>query len=262
MRIWLFRLLALVAALGWLVWPGFALIDLSVTWDPAWSRVLEAGLGIFVGGFLGVPLAVAAVRGRLTSSTRFVILTAILSAIVGATAGREPELWPGVALAAGELAVLEVVAWWSRRGAGNHSWAPGPVAPAAPLIAVTILGAGPLLAYANHMCALNREELPVADITANVDHYALQGGLALGLVILTLCAALLPEVRRYMGVTAAAGAFYLGLVSLAAHPIPGSLDPPWSLATMVWAVLVTVAVTMTRRATAPPGRTRPDARND
>ena len=152
MRILLFRLLALVLALGWLVWPGFALIDLSVTWDPAWSRVLEAGLAIFVGGFLGIPLGVAAVRGHVTSSTRAVVVTAIVSAIVAAAAGHEPELWPGVALAAGELAVLELLAWWSR-GAGRQSWAPGPVAPAPPLLAVTIIGAGPWLVYADHMWA-------------------------------------------------------------------------------------------------------------
>ncbi len=57
MRKWVFRILAFVAALGWLVWPGFAVMDLVVTWDPAWSRVLEAGWAVFVGGFLGVPLA-------------------------------------------------------------------------------------------------------------------------------------------------------------------------------------------------------------
>ncbi len=133
--------------------------------------------------------------------------------------------------------------------------------PAASLIALTIIGAGPWLAYASHMWYLNRESLPDADITKDIDHYSVQGGLAVGLLILTFAVALLPSVRVYAGITAATCAFYLGLVSLAAHPDEGSLDKAWSLATMVWAVLVAaaVAVTMPRRATGVPVRARGEA---
>jgi hypothetical protein len=36
------RLLAVLWALSWWVFPGFGVIDLSVTWDPGWPVVLEA----------------------------------------------------------------------------------------------------------------------------------------------------------------------------------------------------------------------------
>ena len=39
----LLRAFAVLFAFSWIVLPGFGAIDLSVTWDPEWEQVLEAG---------------------------------------------------------------------------------------------------------------------------------------------------------------------------------------------------------------------------
>ena len=49
----------------WFVFPGFGLIDLSVTWDPEWPQVLEAGWGLYMTLLVGVPFTVMAIRGRV-----------------------------------------------------------------------------------------------------------------------------------------------------------------------------------------------------
>ena len=55
----LLRVLAGVFALSWLGLPGFGLIDLSVTLspDPSWQGVLEAGWGLYMTAFVGVVYA-------------------------------------------------------------------------------------------------------------------------------------------------------------------------------------------------------------
>ena len=47
----------------------------------------------------------------------------------------------------------------------------------------------PWLSYALHMWALNREDRSDSDITMGVDHYSVQGALALSLAVLPLLAA-------------------------------------------------------------------------
>jgi hypothetical protein len=59
------RILAGFLALTWVIVPGFGLVDLSVTWDPAWPQVLEAGWGLYMTLFVGIPFTAIAVRRRV-----------------------------------------------------------------------------------------------------------------------------------------------------------------------------------------------------
>jgi hypothetical protein len=72
-----------------------------------------------------------------------------------------------------------------------------------------------------------------------VDHYAVQGALALALVALPLLAALWPRGRRHLGVSAGLCAGYVGLVSYASPGEPwGSVGPTWSLLCLGWGLAV------------------------
>ena len=76
------RVIAGFFAVTWFTFPGFGLIDLSVTWDPAWPQVLEAGWGLYMTLFVGVPFAVIAVRGRVSLQPATAQLCVALGALI------------------------------------------------------------------------------------------------------------------------------------------------------------------------------------
>ena len=103
-----------------------------------------------------------------------------------------------------------------------------------PLLLLAAAGAIPWLAYALDLWATNREELPDADITNGVDHYSMQGALALALCVLPAAASLRPGLRPFVPACAGVAAAYLGLVSLAWPDADGGLSPAWSGASLAW----------------------------
>src|SRR4051794_1586847 len=62
------RLLAALFAVTWLLFPGFGLVDLSVSWDPGWPVVLEASWGLVMTVLVGGSLVAVAVRPRATAA--------------------------------------------------------------------------------------------------------------------------------------------------------------------------------------------------
>jgi hypothetical protein len=87
------RVLAGVFALTWFIWPGYGLVDLSVTWDPEWPQVLEAGWGLYMTVFVGVPFTVIAVgkgASRLAAATQLYVAACAL--IVSAVPALEWQL--------------------------------------------------------------------------------------------------------------------------------------------------------------------------
>ena len=111
---------------------------------------------------------------------------------------------------------------------------------------MALAGVIPWLAYALHMWALNRENRSDSDITLGIDHYSVQGALALSLAVLPVLAALREDARPFVPLCASLAAFYLGLVSLAWPSSPGGLGRAWSVAAMAWALSL-AAVTASRR---------------
>lgn len=228
MRALALRILAALFAFGWLVVPGFGLIDLAVTWNPDWPQVLEAGWGLYFSIFVGLPFVVVAARPRLATPpvAQLVVVAGVLAA--SAILARESRLlWIALAVAV-QTAIVACI--------------PRPVLrldplrqAASPLLAVlAAVGLGPWLAYAARMYEANRERWPDADISIGIDHFAVQGAVGVALAALGVLAAAWPQGRRFVGVCVGVVASYLGLVSFAWPDAVGGFGRGWSLGAIAW----------------------------
>src|SRR6185312_5635322 len=106
------------------------------------------------------------------------------------------------------------------------------------LFLVAVAAAVPWLSYALHMWALNRENRSDGDVSLGIDHYSVQGALALALVLLPMSAARRADLRPFLPVCTSIAASYLGLVSLAWPDAVGGLGRAWSIAAIGWGLAV------------------------
>jgi hypothetical protein len=231
------RLLAVLFALTWLVFPGFGLIDLSVSWDPDWPVVLEASWGVFMTVLVGASFLAVAVRPTRTAPAQVTLLVALATWLVAAAAALEWQLLGYATVLAVEAGVL--VAVLPRCEPAR----PQLRSPSVPLLVLAALGVVPWLVHAERMFRANRRNAGViiGDVTMGVDHYAVQGALALALVALPLLAAWWPRGRRFLGVAAGLCAGYLGLVSYAFPVTWAGFGATWSLLCLAWGVAVALA---------------------
>lgn len=236
----LVRAIAGMFAVSWIVLPGFGAIDLAVTWSSDWPQVLEAGWGLFATVIVGAAFVLVAARPRGFRPIALQLLVATVALAVSAVVAEEGRLlWFAAALAL----QTAIVSGLSRRLGRDRPEAGGRIALSGPLLALAAVAAVPWLAYAVDMWALNREGRADADITIGIDHYAMQGALALSLVLLSFLAALRPDVRPLAPVCAGVAGSYLGLVSLAWQDAAGGFDRSWSAAAIAWGIaLVLVAL--------------------
>lgn len=244
------RVLAGLCAASWLILPGFGVIDLSVTWDADWPQVLEAGWGLFTAVLVGAAFAVVVVRPRRSAPCVAQLVVATIALAISAVIALEDSLLMLVALLALQTAIVGVLL----RGAwptGTDYRAPRPSGVSRSLLVVACVGAIPWLFYALRMWASNREGRTDSDLTLGIDHYSVQGALALSLALLPLVAALWEEARPFVPACASVAAFYLGLVSFAWPNSAGGFSRAWSAAAMAWAlVLLGVALARSLRAVA------------
>jgi hypothetical protein len=242
-RLLLARILAVLFALTWLVFPGFGLIDLSVTWDPGWPVVLEASWGVFMTVLVGGAFLAVAVTPHRTAPALVALLVTLAAWLLATAAGLEPQLLLFVGLLAVEGCI--VLALLPRR----ERLRPASWSVSVPLLAVAAVGVVPWLVHAEGMFAANRRNAGVliGDVTMGVDHYAVQGALAVALVALTVLAAVWPRVRRSLGIGVGLCAGYVGLVSFAFPGTWAGLSALWSALCMVWAVAVAVLSFRTER---------------
>ncbi|WP_344619099.1 hypothetical protein [Dactylosporangium salmoneum] len=223
------RVAAVVFAVSWLVFPGFGLIDLSVTWDPEWLVALEAGWGLMFTVFVAAAFVRVAVRPRRSAPAVAQLLCVAVTLAVSAAASLE---WPLVLVALAVAAEALAVAF----APGREPLRAGGFRVDRPLAVLAGLGALPWLAYANAMYAANRVTLQPSDISIGIDHYAVQGAVGLALVALSAMAACWVRGRRFVGIGVGLVAAYLGLVSLAWPGTPGGFGPVWSALSMAWGV--------------------------
>ena len=230
MRPVLARVLAALFAAGWIVFPGFGAIDLSVTWSSDWPQVLEAGWGLFFTVLVGAAFVALAFR-PCSAAPVAQLAVAALALAVSVVAGREaPLVW---------VPVL-VMAWLA--GASWRSWTP-PRGTFLPTLLLAAIGVVPWLAYALDMWAANRDQRPDSDITNGIDHYAVQGALGLALAVLPLLAGARPALTPLAPVCAGISAAYLGLVSFAWQDAAAGFGRAWSIAAMAWGLgLVAVSL--------------------
>jgi hypothetical protein len=253
------RVLAGLFALTWLVFPGFGLVDLSVTWDPDWPVVLEASWGVFMTVLIGGSFLAIAVRPARAAPATVTLLVTVATWLVAVVAGFEWPLLGYVALLVGQLAVLGALV--RSREPVRFDWSVS-----VPLTVVAAVAVVPCLVHAERMFAATRRNAGViiGDVTMGVDHYAVQGALAVALPTLALLAAAWPRGRRFLGVGVGLCAGYVGLVSYAfpgtwagAPRLQSALCLAWAVAVVLLAVTAPRAPRPGRRdpaipATAPP----------
>jgi hypothetical protein len=246
-RLVLARVLALLFAASWIAFPGFGAIDLSVTWDPDWPQVLEAGWGLFFTVLVGVPFVVVAARPRSHGPAVAQLAVATIALAVSVVVGREGALtWVSVLLAIETFLVAWLCAPARRSRTASRRLD-------AAMLALAALGVVPWLVYAVDMWAANREGRSDSDITNGIDHYAVQGALGLALAVLPAVASVRPVLTPLAPVCAGIAAAYLGLVSFAWEDAAGGFGPGWSAAAMAWgfclvSVSLAAAVRRSRRA--------------
>ena len=115
------RAVAALSAASWLIFPGFGLIDLSVTWSSTWEEVLEAGWGLLSAMVIAVPFALVVWRPAYARRVVLQLTVTDLALAVATAAGKETRLLLDLAdvrLVAGDDKLLGGVA------VGNHHAAP------------------------------------------------------------------------------------------------------------------------------------------
>jgi hypothetical protein len=236
------RLVAAVAALSWLVFPGFGLIDLSVSWDGDWPVALEAGWGAFATVLVAGAFLAVAVRPDRAAPAVAVLGTALATLLLAAVAGLEWQLLGYAGLLALEAAPLLT-------GRDREPLRPPAWGPSWPLLAVAVLGIVPWSLQAGAMFRLNRADAGavIGEHTMGVDHHAVQGALALAVAALAVLAAVQPRGRVHLGLAAGLPAAYLGLVSWAFPASWASLGPAWSVLCVAWGVVVAGLSVLPRR---------------
>ena len=255
MRPLVVRVVAALFVLTWFALPGFGLIDLSVAWDPDWPVVLEASWGVFMTVLVGGSFLAVAVRPHRTAPAEVILLVTLATWLVATVAGLE---WPlllfvGVLLVETGIVAALLPARERVRPLVLSVWPP--------LLVAAALGVVPWGVHAERMFASNRRGAGeiIGDVTMGVDHYAVQGALALALPVLALLAAVWPRGRRSLGVGVGLCAGYVGLVSYAFPGTWAGFEPGWSVICVAWAASVAaLAVLAPRAAPAPrPGRPAP-----
>jgi len=220
----LVRILAVFFVLTWVVLPGFGLADLNASWDPDWPVILEASWGVFMTVLVGGSFLAVAVRPTGAAPATVTLLVALGALLVSSAAGLE---WQVLGYAA--LLALEAAALLALLADHEKAW-PLDRSVWWPLLAVALAGVVPWLVHAEGMFGANRDDAGsmIGEQTMGVDHHAVQGALALALVVLSLLAAAWPRGRRYLGVSTGLCAGYLGLVSVAFPSAWAGFEPVWS----------------------------------
>lgn len=227
----LLRLLMVLFALTWWVLPAMGVIDLTVTWDPEWPVVLEAGWGVLFTG-LGLSFFLAGIAARTAGAglMHAYVTTAVLA--IAAVLSHEPETWWIFGMLLIQVPLLRLLASDDRRSAGPPHY---------PLALLAAIATPVGLTYAWQMAERNRQALMHGDYTNDVDHFSVQAALGLLLVALPAAAALRPASRRQLGTITALMAGYLGLVSYHWLGELGGFSRTWSVAVMTWSTVVLVA---------------------
>lgn len=243
MRTIVARVLAVFFALTWVLFPGFGLADLQASWDPDWPVVLEASWGIFMSVLVGGAFLALAVRPTRAAPATVTLLIALAALVLSALLGLEWQVLGFAGLLAVQLGLL---LWLlpAREALRPQTWRPW-----VPLVGVAALGVVPWLVHAEEMFRLNRRDAGsmINELTMGVDHHAVQGGLAVALVVLSLLASVWPRGRRYLGLSVGICAGYVGLVSVAFPRAWGGFDPLWSWLCLAWGLAVAALAVLAPR---------------
>ena len=233
----LFTVLALVALFG--------IIDLAVVFSPPDEFrpkvMLEAGWGLlFTVLVAGAFLAVAIWPRRCTPplvQIGVVVVALAAAAALGADGGP--------LLVAFSLAVALIVLLVMLPKDREPLW-PQPGSTSWPLAALTVAGAVLWLWYGTSMFLLAHQPSAMTDDTLGVNHYQVQGALAVALVGLTGLTVRWPRFRGWIGISAGIAAAALGASDLAYPHSAGAFPVGWAVSAIIWGVLLAGASWVSR----------------
>jgi hypothetical protein len=230
----LLRTLAALFTGSWLIVPGFAVPDLLVTWDEDWPVMLEGGWAMFSGVLVAAAFAAAALRPRRCAPAIVLLWVATATLAVSTVAAAELPLLGLTGFLAAQAAVTTALA---RSLPGAERLRPALMRPAVPLLALGVAGIVPWAAYAVAMWRANRTGTPF-DVTMGIDHFSVQGALAIALPALAVLAGAWPRGRVHLGVAAGLAAGYVGLGSWAWPGTAAGFGATWSVLGVAWGVAV------------------------
>ena len=235
------RAFAVLAAVFWgFAW--FGLIDLLVVvqQDETFHThyLFESGWGLLYVVLLTVPFCVLVARpGDAVALSQAAVCA--LAVLVGAVWG---WAWPQLVNEVGLVVTVGALAAVAGVRPGVPRRRPDPVVLALAVVAL------PAAVVYGHPLARNTTD--VEDITNGVSHYPMQAALGLAVVGVVGLAAVTRS--RLPAWTAASSALWLGVESIVYPDLAASLGVTGGALTVVWGVLVVVAVEVARRHTPAP----------
>jgi hypothetical protein len=238
------RLVAVLFAVAALV-VLFGIIDLAVVFAPPDEFrpkvMLEAGWGLlFTVLVAGAFLAVAIWPRRCTPP-----LVQIGVVVVALAAAAAVGVGSALLLVAFGLAVALIVLVVMLPRDREPLW-PLPGSTSWPLAALTAAGAVLWLWYGTSMFVLVHQPSATTDDTLGVNHYQVQGALAVALVGLAGLTVRWPRFRGWIGISASIAAAALGASDLAWPHSAGAFAAEWAVCAIIWGVLLAGASWVSR----------------
>ena len=232
----LFAVFALVALFG--------IIDLAVVLSPSDEFrpivMLEAGWGLLFTVLVAAAFAAVAVWPRRCTPPLVQIGVVIVTLAVAAALGGGALWLVAVGLSAALIVLVAMLPkdrepLWPQPG--SVSW---------PLAALTVAGVVLWLWYGTRMFMLAQQPSATTDDTLGVNHYQVQGALAVALVGLTGLTVKWPRFRSWVGISAGTTAAALGASNLAWSHSAGAFPVGWAVCAVIWGVLLAGASWVSR----------------
>jgi hypothetical protein len=238
----------IVAAIGAVFWGYlfFGVQDALTVFvegdDFAAHYVMESGWGLLFLALVAIPLVGVAFRPQsavLVAQVAAVGVAVLLGAVL---AGSAAHLLPGAGVLLTALAIAPCARLNVRPGRPQLDW---------PLVTCVVLAVVPAVVYARRMAAATAD----VEITWNLDHYPIQAGLGIAVVLI---AAVIAVANRSPGgrlatVTLVLTVTWIGLESVVYPHRVGSLGTTWGWLATGWAV--TFLVLAVRHSPTPGTRT-------
>lgn len=231
------RVLAVLAALGLLYFPGLGAVDLAsaVVGLPSRAELvsMRAAYGLVVGFLLPAALFLLAARPTgAAAPVQQVLAVAVAFLLTAVASGLPTALVGGVG-----LLVLSVAL--GRLAPGDLRVLPAASDAHRPLLALAGLGAFPWLVYAGLMALRQRSGTgPYEDFTLGVQGWSALTLFALVMVLNTVVSAFRPAGWRATLLTTGVASLLFGLVGLWADDVPGSPGRAWGAAAVLWGVVL------------------------
>lgn len=238
------RLVAAVLAAVWAV-PLFGVVDLvtALSWREGWeeSLVLEASWGSLFTFFMAMPLLALVVRPERYLGAGLWSGVTATALVGGAIIVAEPVvLW--LALAAAVTGAIVVGLGLGARRAGLPVPGRPRLQPSWFLAGLALIGL-PLWATFAASTAQVPPGAPAEYLTIAFDHWAVQAASGIAVLLASVLAAFVVEVRGMAVWASALSAAVIGVIMALSQELPVATESPvWCIGAVLWGVLMALAL--------------------